>query len=507
MLLLALSKKLNRRLGPFLLKHGVRLRFALGGGVIRDSPVLDALLLLPWSMRVVSLEVHEEIKQQSIGIGGGEAASNKTKGEGGTNDADDSSDWRVAVLERYVRPALLPNERWSDARQWQFHSHIVKWVRGEYLWAKFGPHVQSALLAYSQLRDAPQMQPTRSGQREHLFSPLPSTELLVGALNLHDWTDRRKDWAATGRAMTAAAKKLGGKSRVIEVPGRIRFADVDPDTDTSNVPLTDVLELVGAYVADSGPLNALCEKRGIYQVWTREYVEKLGRYLLNRTQSYDGDTVVLDVGAGDGLLAHFLRQYFQDETESSNRNHRGKAAGRDGSRPARTRRRKPGKVPTIIATDDGSWRISPVAPVESRSAEDAIKYFSRDGVQQVIVICSWMPMGEDWSHGFRQGGVHEYILIGEADDGQCGENWTTWGNFTFQRGIEEELASAMSTGEEDRAATNGSDDDDQGRELRPYEADGYVRKDLDAFAPYQWSRFDSKLSKAGKTVSFRKKGG
>ena len=42
---------------------------------------------------------------------------------------------------------------------------------------------------------------------------------------------------------------------------------------------------------------------------------------------------------------------------------------------------------------------------------------------RLIVLCSWMPPGQDWTKDFRnERQVEEYILIGEADDGTCGHN-------------------------------------------------------------------------------------
>ncbi len=54
-----------------------------------------------------------------------------------------------------------------------------------------------------------------------------------------------------------------------------------------------------------------------YELWTREYVFGLERYLLDKITEMDDDrlpsempmdTIVLDVGAGDGRLAYFLRR-------------------------------------------------------------------------------------------------------------------------------------------------------------------------------------------------------
>ena len=49
-----------------------------------------------------------------------------------------------------------------------------------------------------------------------------------------------------------------------------------------------------------------------------------------------------------------------------------------------------------------------------------------------LVLCSWMPMGVDWTRAFREcGSVGEYLLLGEVYDGAVGHNWETWGNPAF----------------------------------------------------------------------------
>jgi hypothetical protein len=112
--------------------------------------------------------------------------------------------------------------------------------------------------------------------------------------------------------------------------------------------------------------------------------------------------------------------------------------------------------------------------------------------RKVIVICSWMPMNDDWTAVFRKyPTVYEYILIGEADDGQCGDPWATWGNPHFW----DDATSAATVGTTKRAATPPKP---------PYAEDGFVRKELSFLLPYQFSRYDSFLSKEGSTVSFHR---
>lgn len=58
-----LISKLNSHLATPLLRHGLSLRVALGGGVIRPSPYLDYLSLVPWGQKLVSGEVHNCAEQ------------------------------------------------------------------------------------------------------------------------------------------------------------------------------------------------------------------------------------------------------------------------------------------------------------------------------------------------------------------------------------------------------------------------------------------------------------
>ena len=108
---------------------------------------------------------------------------------------------------------------------------------------------------------------------------------------------------------------------------------------------------------------------------------------------------------------------------------------------------------------------------------------------QLIVICSWMPMGVDWTQTIRDYGADEYILIGECDDGNCGHNWLTFGNESFRDDIVDV----------EQDANDGMVSDNP-----PYKRDGFERFDLEDLSLLQYSRFDSKVSGTSKTISFRK---
>ena len=97
--------------------------------------------------------------------------------------------------------------------------------------------------------------------------------------------------------------------------------------------------------------------------------------------------------------------------------------------------------------------------------------------------------------------MDEYILIGEADDGTCGDNWETWGNPTFLPDASEMDDQQTNKSEETKEAGPSRQSDNL---LPPHAVDGYDRWDMDTLCKYQFSRFDCAVSRSSKTVSFRK---
>lgn len=97
-----------------------------------------------------------------------------------------------------------------------------------------------------------------------------------------------------------------------------------------------------------------------------------------------------------------------------------------------------------------------------------------------IVICPWMPYQKDWTESFRGAGVQEYILIGEADGGCCGDEWLTWGLMA---------------------------DEHEGEES-PYLRDGYERFDLSGEGWEHLCGTDASPDRPyhSQTISFRKIG-
>lgn len=434
---------------------------------------------------------------------------------------------RVKLLEQYVRPALLPNNSEHDLTRNLFTAHeqndysqqsnydyFVKWIRGEYLIAKYGLTVKQAVKEYPTLRDdvagLNSVGGTQSIDGDEVEVPmeliLPKLDTIRSAFSMEDWSR-------------------------IKVP-----VSSWKDEDESNTKITsqyDSLSLkniihnkLQGQIIYSGPLNAYFEMRrreDSYELWNYDYIFALANYLLDRIKALDSvesapvQTTILDVGAGDGRLVYFLRRAMHQIMVSKNTSAASSTninLHRKGKKTKSKMKAKPQptfEIPTLIATDDGSWK-APIysnehIQVEKLSVVEAVaKYappppeLSPEGESsRLIVLCSWMPPQVDWTVSFRSpsssiyapgessgaGIVEEYILIGECDDGTCGHNFHTWGN---------------------PDAYEGQDVGDENVPVAPYITDGYQRVDLEDLSLLQVSRFDCKRSSESKTVSFRRGG-
>ena len=583
MVLLTLSSQLNKRLAPFLLRHGLTIRASLGGGVIRDNPTLDALLLIPFCQRLLSLELHQERlvlqrKWNSKGGPSGQSAFDEwaeklfdtifggdkktavqnnqeslstqtvqnnpnstntgkaTKHNGTSTTAAPLSERQeqLALLEKVLRRVLVPNEQWSDAARWIFHKRFLKWARTEYLRAAYGTDLHD-VLQHTPLRLSPQLQNTSGLRRLFLSSQgtttngqytttrFPTTQQVLTGLDMQEWS-RLKKVDAVWDPLLQLTTRLGGK--LVDIPGTsIRLPDIPTDTDLSQLSLEQVLELAGGHVTSGGTLQLVCEHYDVYQLWTRDYIDKLAAYLWKRASSVDKETIVLDVGAGDGVLAHGLKEALevmelagrggtsgQVNTSGRNSNNSRKKSSVASKKRGKNKTTR-ALAPTVIAIDDGSWRIPKKAPdVLRMSVDQAIQEFgtSREsdtddsgGVEkQIIVLCSWMPSGVDWTEQFRRYNVDEYILIGEYDDGNCGDNWETWGNPVFREGAT--IEQIVSDDDDNNKGDTTSTTTDESHVVAPYELDGYRRDMMVPLTKHQFSRFDTSGSANSATISFRR---
>lgn len=406
----------------------------------------------------------------------GNVPSEKTNDENGQETRTDENDVptrrsreRVHLLEQYVLPTLTYIGRNPPQT-------FVKWIRGEYLIARYGLRVQEAIRKYPELRDdaaglsAFDVQTVDGREAEYpLDAILPTVKTVRRAFDCKDWSDVKKP-----------------------------VASLDETIEDPELTIEDIIHYrLQGQIAYSGPLNAYFEMRrreDSYELWTKDYIFGLAHYLLQRIDELDNesrcniDTVILDVGAGDGRLIYFLHRAIKAIKASKNTPQFGRRCPTTKS-----------SIPTLVATDDGSWRApmykTSHIQVEQLSADQAVQKYAPGLSERLIILCSWMPPGEDWTYLFRSktsteqtpNGLQqkdviaeEYILIGERDDGSCGHNWYTWGNRHFNPRIKEDA------------------------ELPPHARDGYTRVDLTDLSKLQFSRFDCKRSSESGTVSFRR---
>ena len=195
------------------------------------------------------------------------------------------------------------------------------------------------------------------------------------------------------------------------------------------------------------PWLVMIEQKGFHEFLNEEYLNALADYMISRlSELQDGDPpiVVLELGAGNGRLSYFL----QDKLEE----------------------RKPGAF-VVVATDSQKSGIKQVFPVEQLDFKDALQKFKPE-----VVVVSWMP--DDFSSAIRNtASVKEYILIGETES--CGDPWQTWGQLSE---YDEEY--------------------ERRKDLpKPYETDGFERKQLTELSKLQIARGDSRVSIGKETNS------
>lgn len=122
----------------------------------------------------------------------------------------------------------------------------------------------------------------------------------------------------------------------------------------------------------------------VHQLLTQEYVDALAAHI-----TATGLKPVIEVGAGRGDLARALAR----------------------------------RGVEVRASDDGSWldgrlRWPTAVPagVQRQGYVEALR-----SARPALVICGWMPRGEDWTPAFRAcPSVRAYLLLGEARGGATG---------------------------------------------------------------------------------------
>lgn len=151
--------------------------------------------------------------------------------------------------------------------------------------------------------------------------------------------------------------------------------------------------LVWPLVRQKSYLMPLVEPRGIYCFYSKPLVDALAARI--------GDRTCVEVAAGDGTLARFLR-----------------AAGTD-----------------VAATDDYSWQKTRGGAAAADVARQDAQAALRERAPQVV-LCSWPPAGnpfEKWI--FKTPSVETYIMIGSRSEAAAGNfaDYRAQDAFAFER--------------------------------------------------------------------------
>lgn len=212
-------------------------------------------------------------------------------------------------------------------------------------------------------------------------------------------------------------------------------------------------QIAKSFMDDPKKWREFCEDDPDHQVFeflNVEYLDALADYFVVRASelgaSREKPLTILELGAGNGRLSHFLRQ--------------------------KLKKKATGEI-KIIASDSGDWKIKSDFPVEHLRHDEALKEYDPD-----MVIFSWMPYQKDFTRDIRNmPNVKEYLLIGEANGGACGDEWETWG-------------------------INSNDE----TAVPPYAADGFTKENLYDLSELQISRNDTPGEYyRSSSISFRRK--
>ena len=330
-------------------------------------------------------------------------------------------------FEATLRPILVPNENAADLSRFSAETNpfLGNWLRLDYLTKKYKNTDK-----YNKIEKFLEEQP----------NGIPSYQKTLDFFGLS-----KRNLAERDDIFQKIASKVPSEGSLKELS------------------FCEILELGGCQTYGENEFNLFCEEKYIYEFLTKEYIDTLSSYLVSRALHYSGslgtkNIKILEVGAGSGYLANCLVNH------SPLKHHILDTSSTDSNKLSIS----------YIATDSFSSKTAKNKQYFPVRCESYVNALSRH--QPDIIICSWMPMGDDWTSIFRQfTTTKEYIMIGEAFDGCCGHNWYTWGN------------------ESEKPTSDQS-------EVPLYEKDGFHKQPL-VFSDYQICRYDNQVL-AGHTSTY-----
>ena len=451
--------------------------------------------------------------------------------------------------EQILRRGLLaPRECAADLNLWGGCNRTRYWLRKWYLdQFRNTPSYHSAAAALYQINSQRQL-PTR----DTVLRVFNMYHWNVGASHGNPNADEHRRRAALEKILAAippteegADAKKNDCQKNCEKAAVGLVPAVDAEARVDSLSTLELLEAGGCALGGRSAFNAWCEANRIFEVVTLDYVKGLASYFCHRARgslngsrsnvwdvrgpaggkrkakkllgsrqrrhesrqsqtgnpndgrsdtkrdnssvetgglkdSWDEPWTVLELGAGNGKLSHFLKEELL-RREGGEHGERVRVEATDSFGWG---------LKTGNAVTGGSFIDSSFAAVEDMDYKRALEKYA-----PTVVLVSWMPQGEDWTKDIRAtASVKEYVLVGEADDGCCGDNWHTWGNHAF-----------FSPTDGPKARIGGDTAEAAAPEVPPYVADGWTRHDLGDLSDLQLCRFDSEeFVGNSRTVVFRR---
>lgn len=414
----------------------------------------------------------------------------------------------TSQLEARLRPTLFPTERLSDADSWSVNMRLLAWLRSAYLSSL--PESQAALpaaraershrLQHLDSAEAPSMaaaraifglsHPTGSLRSPALSRAIERASRAAATASDEPGPDRR-DRATQELPFGELLELCGGL-----VSKRGAFAACCEDSGSYELVTKELVDELAAHIAQRATEGSDARlTRGVagnaYASSAAAAADAAAAVAAAEASEEAADAVglldwsapsdegsatgaapsppdpaadsppadhthtfrVLEAGAGNGELAHYLRRALHER----------------------------GVPVSFIACDDGSWPLprsasgKPFGRVERMGHRMALRTY-----RPHLVLVSWMPMGVDWTADFRAcESVSEYVLLGECYDGAAGHNWLTWGNPAFAP---------------PRVTQLGQGDASHDVDVAPYAADGWVAEELRDVSRWMLSRFSSDVA-------------
>lgn len=530
---------LNKRIAPFALKHGLTLSNYLHKNKNLKNLIgfqnIDKICLLSISKNIISIEIHDETQKNK----------RKNKKEMLLDKAHDmlfpndekynkkNYGTRYELLQNYLinKKILLPNGIYEDVQRYNNNKSFLLWLRHEYILAYFDDNtvditddgfatattkkskknkyqiqklkIIQSLLPYLQFNSDVNIfsEYKKKQQQQHgeYYFPdertfAPTTSKINKLFQLSS--------SSSSKIITTTKNKKYNTNNDLQSQQNSKLESIIPKSCTLEqiLKLSKITNISQSFNTNDSSstlswLNIFCEEMKINEIYTKEYIIKLSDYLLQRCSSFPKNTndgsknIIVEVGNGSNHYLSLVLSYIYSSNNDNNQ------SLNPFDKSSRNNNKHNNPISHIININDNEWKKGKdnmQLLIESKCNEQLKNTSIKGQKLNVIIICSWMPFGIDYTKYFRNGSLREnnihimeYILIGPTYPRlfSCGDDYHTWG------------------------VSDKKEKDDT--IIAPFEKDGYEKINLEFLSDLQYCKFDTTTATAGfmrdsNTISFRK---